>query len=72
MSYHNALLQRDVINILGNSIKPITKEQLIHDVKNRGFKNQRIYNDDEIIEILEYLVKLDFVKQHENKYEWFE
>ena len=72
MSYHNVQLQHDVINTLGNAVKPVPRDKLIHEVTNRGFKQQRIYREAEILEVLEYLVKLDFVHEHEGKYEWFE
>lgn len=70
MSYHNVTLQHDIIHILGNAINPLPHEQLFHEVKNHGLKKQRIYRDEEISEVLEYLVKLSFVKQTGNKYEW--
>ena len=72
LNYHNVQLQHDLINTLGNAITPLPEDELIHKVTNRGFKHQRIYVDDEILEVLEYLVRLGFVKKTGDKYEWFE
>lgn len=72
LSYHNVALQHDIINTLGNAIHSLPEEELIHKVTNRGFKNQRIYVDDEILEVLNYLVKLGFVKKTGQEYEWIE
>ncbi len=70
MAVHNVQIQHDLINTLGNAIQPLSIDEIVHEVTNRGFKKQRIYTDDEIIDVLHYLVKLGFVKQSENKYEW--
>lgn len=70
MSYHNVQLQHDLVNTLGNAIKPLQETELVHEVKNRGFKKQRIYVDEEIIEVLDYLVQTGYVLLDEDKYEW--
>lgn len=70
MTVHNVQVQHDLINTLGNAITPLGIDEVVHEVTNRGFKKQRIYTDDEIIDVLDYLVRLGFVKQSNNKYEW--
>lgn len=63
-------LQLDVINVLGNSVEPLSMEQVIHKVINTGFKQQRIYTDDEIFDVLCELVLKKFVKNENGKYVW--
>lgn len=70
MTVHNVQIQHDLINTLGNAINPLSVDEVVHEVTNRGFKKQRIYTDDEILDVLDYLVRLGFVKRSMDKYEW--
>lgn len=70
LSYHNVQLQHDLINTLGNAVQPLPEDELIHKVINRGFKNQRKYFDDEVLELLNDFVTSGFVKNDGNTYEW--
>lgn len=70
MSYHHICLQQDIINTIGNTIHPLTRQEILHEVINRGFKKQRIYVEDEILEILENLLEQGYIIQKKDKYEW--
>ena len=70
MTVHNVQIQHDLINTLGNAITPLSVEEVVHEVTNRGFKQQRIYRESEIMEVLDYLVRCGFVKRTGDQYEW--
>ena len=70
ISYHHICLKQDIINTIINTIHHITRQEILHEVINRGFKKQRIYVDDEILEILENLLEQGYIIQKKDKYEW--
>ena len=72
MTLHNVMLQHDVINTLGRAIEPLSLSDLVHQVMNEGYKGQRIYTDDEILDVLRLLVDTHFVTEKNGCYEWKE
>lgn len=73
MSYPQGRLKQDVINIFGRQIEPITIAELVHKVTNEGYKSQREYTDDEILDVLTLLVETGFVEKNtDNTYQWRE
>lgn len=71
MTYPNERLKQDVINTLGRQINPINLEDFIHQVMNEGYKSQRVYTDDEILDTLTLLVETRFVRKNpDDTYEW--
>ena len=71
MSYHKLKLKQDIINTLGRAIEPLPISVVMHDVMNEGFKSQRVYTDDEILETFAELLELGFVIENSDKtYEW--
>ena len=73
MSYHNGRLKQDVINTLGRAVNPLTLEEIIHNVTNEGFKSQRLYTDDEIIDCFKILLETGFIQENTDKtYSWRE
>lgn len=73
MSYHNERLKQDVINTLGRAVNPLTLQEIIHNVTNEGFKSQRLYTDDEIIDCFKILLETGFIQENnDNTYSWRE
>lgn len=73
MTYHKLKLRQDIINTLGRAIEPLTVEEIVHNVTNEGYKSQRCYMDDEILDVLRDLVTLEYVRENKNNtYEWIE
>lgn len=72
MTSHKFRLQQDVINCLGRQISPISVSDLIHQVTNEGYKSQRVYTDDEILDTLSVLVDTGFVDKQDGLYQWRE
>ena len=70
MSSYKVKIQHDIINTLGNAINPLSLDDVVHEVVNRGFKQQRNYNIGDVVEVLHSLVTLGFVSEHEGCYEW--
>ena len=70
MSSYKVKIQHDIINTLGNAITPLSLDDVVHEVVNRGFKQQRNYNMGDVVEVLHSLVTLGFVSEHEGCYEW--
>ena len=73
MSYHNVLLQHDMINTLElHSENGLSHEELTREVIAAGIRNKRIYQKDEVEEVLDYLIQLRFVIVEDDNYRWFE
>lgn len=70
MSSEKVKIQHDIINTLGNAITPLCLDDVVHEVINRGFKQQRNYRYGDVVEVLESLVTLGFVKSDNGEYEW--
>jgi len=70
MSSYKVKIQHDIINTLGNAINPLPLDDVVHEVLNRGFKQQRVYRNGDVVEVLHSLVTLGFVSEHEGCYEW--
>ena len=70
MSSYTVKIQHDIINTLGNAINPLSLDDVVHEVVNRGFKQQRVYRNGDIVEVLESLVTLGFVTCDKGMYEW--
>ena len=73
MSYHTNKLMLDVINTLGRAVNPLSLDELIHSVINEGYKSQRIYTDDEILDCLRGLLETGFIQENKDgTYNWRE